>query len=122
MYEWRTTLLDLATLWDILILCHWCRRWKYLEIPNDKKILVEHYSEIDKKYILFHSLFGRRVNDVLSRAIAYAIGRIEHKDVELGITDNGFYIAYKGKIQINKIIAAIKTFQLNQNILSLWLA
>jgi len=65
------------------------------EIPNDKKLLVENYEENGKYYAIFHSLYGRRVNDALSRAVAYAIGRAQHRDVEIGINDNGFYVAAK---------------------------
>ena len=62
-------------------------------IPNDKLILVEHYSDQKDKKIVFHTLFGRRVNDCLSRAVAFVISRTSHKDVEVGINDNGFYIS-----------------------------
>jgi len=63
------------------------------EIPNNRKILIEHYQDENGKKIIFHSLFGRRVNDVLSRAIALAISRTQHNDVEMGISDNGFYLS-----------------------------
>jgi len=65
----------------------------FSEIPHDKKILVESYTENHRHYAVFHSLFGRRVNDCLSRAVAFAISRTQHRDVEIGITDNGFYVA-----------------------------
>ena len=63
------------------------------EIPSEKKILVENYIEDGKHYAIFHALYGRRVNDALSRAVAYAIARAQHRDVEVGINDNGFYVA-----------------------------
>ncbi len=61
-------------------------------MPADKTILIEHYNDGKDKKIIFHTLFGRRVNDCLSRAVAYAISHTMHKDVELGINDNGFFI------------------------------
>ena len=78
----------------------------YAEIPHDRKILIEYYSTRDRKYAIFHTLFGRRVNDCLSRAVAFAIGRTEHVDVEIGITDNGFYVAS------TKHFNALKAFKL----------
>lgn len=66
----------------------------FSEIPHDKKILVETYTENRRHYAVFHSLFGRRVNDCLARAVAFAISRTQHHDVEIGITDNGFYAAF----------------------------
>jgi ATP-dependent Lhr-like helicase len=79
------------------------------EIPNDKKLVVEHYTENDKKFVIFHSLCGRRVNDVLSRVIAYAAGKLEHRDIEVGISDNGFYLASNKKIQVMKAFGLIKS-------------
>jgi ATP-dependent helicase Lhr and Lhr-like helicase len=67
-------------------------QYSYSVIPNDKKIIIEHYEENNEKIIVFHTLFGRRVNDCLSRAVALAISKLEHKDIEIGIGDNGFYI------------------------------
>ncbi|MEK6932905.1 MAG: ATP-dependent helicase [Nanoarchaeota archaeon] len=79
------------------------------EIPNDKKILIEHYNEDNKKYVIFHALFGRRVNDCLSRAIAYAIGKLQHKDVEIGINDNGFFLSYEGNAQVLQAFKLLKS-------------
>jgi len=79
---------------------------KYLGVPSNKKILVENYRG-EKDYWVFHSLFGRRVNDALSRAIAFCLGRLGGRDVEIGISDNGFYVIGE-KIDKDKIIKAIK--------------
>jgi len=79
------------------------------EIPNDKKILIEHYNEDNKKYVIFNTLFGRRVNDCLSRALGYAIGKLQHKDVEIGINDNGFYLSYEGHVQVLQAFKLLKS-------------
>jgi len=52
------------------------------------------------------------VNDVLSRAVAYAISRTQHKDVEIGINDNGFYIASHKKIDVVRALKLIKANEL----------
>ncbi|MEK6874314.1 MAG: ATP-dependent helicase [Nanoarchaeota archaeon] len=62
-------------------------------IPHDKNILVEHLKTEDENKVIFHTLYGRRVNDCLSRAVAFVLSRQEHKDIEVGISDNGFFIA-----------------------------
>lgn len=64
----------------------------YAEIPHDKKLVIEHYDDSKNKYIIFHSLFGRRTNDVLSRALAFILTKMTGKDIEINITDNGFYL------------------------------
>jgi ATP-dependent helicase Lhr and Lhr-like helicase len=83
-------------------------QYLYAGFPHDKKLIVEFYNsgvKGEKKYVIFHSLFGRRVNDVLSRAVAYAVYKIHHKDVEVGISDNGFYLAFPSDKHINAIRA-----------------
>jgi len=67
-------------------------QFNYTKIPHEKKILIESYKG-EKNYIIFHSLYGRRVNDALSRALAYLIGQKVGRDIEIGISDNGFYFA-----------------------------
>ncbi|MFA5175900.1 MAG: ATP-dependent helicase [Candidatus Nanoarchaeia archaeon] len=85
-------------------------------IPNPKELIIEFLKEDEKNYVIFHSLYGRRVNDVLSRAIAFAISRIQHKDVEIGISDNGFYIASPEdrKIQVLRAFKYIKSSELRK--------
>ncbi len=83
------------------------------KIPSDKKILIEHYTdEHENKYVIFHALFGRRVNDCLSRGLAFAIGRTQHRDVEMGITDNGFYLRFEKKVQPLRAFKLLKAAEL----------
>ncbi len=82
----------------------------YSTIPSNTRIIVEHYTdEKGFRYSIFHSLFGRRVNDCLSRAIGFAIGRTQHKDVEIGISDNGFYVKTMGKVDVMRAFKMLKS-------------
>ncbi len=81
--------------------------------PSDRKILIEHYTDDKQNKIIFHTLFGRRVNDVLSRAVAFAISRMEHRDVEIGMNDNGFYIGFPKKINAVKALKTLKSDKLD---------
>ncbi len=76
-------------------------------IPDDKVIAVEKFKE-EKEYLVFHTLYGRRVNDALSRAYAYAAARLRYRDVEIGIGDNGFFIAGED-LNADKIIEWVKS-------------
>jgi len=78
----------------------------FSEIPDEKTILIEKFKE-EKEYLVFHSLYGRRVNDALSRAYGFAAARLRHRDVELGISDNGFFIAAE-KLDEKKIIEWVR--------------
>ena len=68
-------------------------QYNFSKIPSDKRITIETFVDRGRTYVLFNALFGRRVNDCLSRALAYVIGKSQHRDVEIGVTDNGFYLA-----------------------------
>lgn len=89
-------------------------QFNFTEVPSDKKIIIEHYTEDKRKYAIFHTLFGRRVNDCLSRAVAFAVGRQQHKDVEVGISDNGFYIGYDKGVNALKAFKALEPKHLRQ--------
>jgi len=67
-------------------------QYNYSKIPHEKRMLIEFYKG-DKNYVIVHSLYGRRVNDALSRGLAYLIGQKTKRDIEIGISDNGFYFA-----------------------------
>ena len=61
-------------------------------VPNDKLILIEVFNEGSKTNIVFHTLFGRRVNDALSRACAYVLSNLVGSNVKVTVTDNGFML------------------------------
>jgi ATP-dependent Lhr-like helicase len=89
-------------------------QFRFIGMPSDKKIIVEHFKEENREYIIFHTLFGRRVNDCLSRAMAFAIGRLQHRDVEIGITDNGFYLGTSKNISVMKALKALEPKRLRK--------
>ncbi len=71
----------------------------YVGIPSNKRLLVEFYTGFGgRKFVVFHSLFGRRVNDALSRAVAYVIAKKYKRDVMISVSDNGFYLSSEGKM------------------------
>ncbi len=84
-------------------------QFHFSEIPSDKKIVVETYIDRGRTYVIFHTLFGRRVNDCLSRALAYVIGKSQHRDVEVGVTDNGFYLSAEKQFNALRAFEQLKT-------------
>ncbi|MFA5070818.1 MAG: ATP-dependent helicase [Candidatus Pacearchaeota archaeon] len=87
-------------------------QFNYLEIPNSEILLVERYNS-QKHYLIFHSMYGRRVNDALSRAIGFLLGRAGGRDIELGINDNSFYVAGE-KMNIEKVMNFLKPENLEE--------
>ncbi len=93
-------------------------QFQYTVIPSNTLLVIENYNDEKEHHLIFHSLYGRRVNDCLSRAIAYIISRTHHFDVEIGINDNGFFIKTPKNIKIDKALKVLKTSKL-KNVLKL---
>jgi len=74
-------------------------QYLFSHIPSNRRLLVEYYTGFGgRKFVVFHTLFGRRVNDALSRALAYIIAKKFKRDVMISVSDNGFYLSSEGKI------------------------
>jgi ATP-dependent Lhr-like helicase len=87
----------------------------FSRVPDGANMIVEKFKE-EKEVLIFHSSYGRRVNDALARAYAYAAGKFRHRDVEIGVGDSGFFIAGE-ELNEKKIINAINSKNL-KNVLS----
>ncbi|MDR2966848.1 MAG: ATP-dependent helicase [Methanobacteriaceae archaeon] len=71
----------------------------YAVIASNNKLLLEYYTGFGgRKFLIFHSLFGRQVNDALSRAIGYIIAKEKKIDITISISDNGFYLSSDKKM------------------------
>ncbi len=84
-------------------------QYHFSNIPSSQKIVIETYADRGRTYVIFHTLYGRRVNDCLSRALAYVIGRSQHRDVEMGITDNGFYLSAEKNFTAARALDLLKS-------------
>lgn len=91
------------------------QQYEYAEIPHKNKLLVEYYKDSKgKQHRFFHTVYGRRVNDALSRALGYLVGKYSKRDVEVGVTDNGFYLASFYKMQVNRAFRELKSSNLEE--------
>ena len=71
----------------------------YAQIPHKQKLLVEYYTGFGgRKFAVFHSLFGRKTNDAIARAVAYVASDRNKRNITISITDNGFYLSSEGKM------------------------
>ncbi|MDE1833186.1 MAG: ATP-dependent helicase [Candidatus Micrarchaeota archaeon] len=73
------------------------------EVPNNELLLIESTSDPEegKNYIVFHSLYGRRINDALSRAFGIELSEMLDTDIGVMINDNGFVLSAEDSIKIN---------------------
>ena len=79
--------------------------------PSHKKLLIERVREGRKLHLIFHALFGRRVNDALSRALAYLFNRNLGRTVLITVNDNGFMLTVPriGEEKIKEILSNLNS-------------
>jgi len=66
---------------------------RHIPLPCYNYIVYERFKDENGSHLIFHCVFGRRVNEALSTALAYAMARFSHRDVEITATDNGFMLS-----------------------------
>ncbi len=83
-------------------------QYRYVKIiPTHRKIVVEITRDLKgRKLIVFHTIFGRRVNDALSRLFAIVLGKLLRTDVRITVSDNGFslMISKERNLDVEKLI------------------
>ena len=78
---------------------YFVEQFKYAQIPTNRRLVIEYYTGFgDRKFVIFHTLYGRKVNDAISRAVAYIVARRYNINVTISISDNGFYLSSDGVI------------------------
>jgi len=72
--------------------------------PGDRRLVIEGYRDgRDNFNLIFHFCFGRRVNDALSRAYAYAIGKHHDVNVSVSLSDDDFMLTIPKEIPLKGI-------------------
>jgi len=82
-------------------------QFKFALIPKENEILIEDTRDLEKRrFIVFHALFGRRVNDALSRAFAFILSNKYSCDIAITISDNGFafHLPYSYEIEFEEVL------------------
>lgn len=92
------------------------KKFNVKKLPSDKVILVENFIDEDNNQnIVFHTLFGRRVNDALSRAFAYALTKKIERSVKVSISDNGFILTIPPEILEQKFYSLFEIKKMSKN-------
>ncbi|MBU1940038.1 ATP-dependent helicase, partial [Candidatus Micrarchaeota archaeon] len=93
---------------------YFSEQFRFSKIPHRGRLLIEQYREGDTTHLIFHSLFGRRTNDALSRAYAFALSKMMHRDIEMTMNDNGFVLSSSHKMPLDKALTAVKSSELRK--------
>src|SRR5438552_3602668 len=77
-------------------------------LPTDRQVLLEGYLDVKgNRNVIFHFPFGRRVNDALSRAFAFAVTEANHTNVRVSVTDDNFMITVPRRIELKGLTKLI---------------
>lgn len=82
------------------------------EMPSDKNIVIENFVDgYGKQNIIFHSMFGRRINDALSRAYANAAKALINSNVLVTVNDSSFMLtlASSAKIDVKTLLKRLNS-------------
>ena len=76
-------------------------------VPGDDLVLIEYFRGEDERGervwgIVFHTLYGRRANDALSRAYASVLSSMIGVPVRVAVSDNGFMLSIPGYVKLDK--------------------
>jgi ATP-dependent Lhr-like helicase len=89
------------------IYSYFLEQYRYSLIPGKDEILVEETRDLEgRRFLVFHSLYGRRTNDALSRGIAILLVEQIRHSVGVIISDNGFalHLPEHRKVDVDKLL------------------
>ncbi|MFH0972205.1 MAG: ATP-dependent helicase [Candidatus Micrarchaeota archaeon] len=67
---------------------------------SEKQLIIEEFLSEGKRHFIFHSLFGRRVNEVLAKVLAARISHRINRNVVISLNDNGFVLTMSRAINV----------------------
>ena len=89
--------------------------YKYTNIiPSHRKIVIEETRDLRvRRLYVFHCIFGRRINDALSRLFAVIVGKKLRTDVRITVNDNGFSLILPKDMKIDTEKLMKETFSID---------
>ncbi|ACV24385.1 ATP-dependent helicase [Methanocaldococcus fervens] len=76
---------------------------KFAIVPDDEKILIEHFEEEKRGYYIFHFVAGRRANEAIARAFANYISKMKKCNVRISVNDYGFALILPKNRKIKRV-------------------
>ena len=90
----------------------------YNDFHSRSNLIIESFKlkgEMGFNYV-FHTVFGRRVNNVLARALAHIISKNEGIDIRIIVDDHGFVLHLPYKIDIRRYVKSLTSKSLRREI------
>jgi len=80
------------------------------DLPTDRSVLLEGYIDVKgNRNVIFHFPFGRRVNDALSRAYAFAVTEAHRTNVRVSVTDDNFMLTVPKRIELKGLARLVSS-------------
>ena len=87
------------------------------DLPTDRQLLLEGYIDVKgNRNVIFHFPFGRRVNDALSRAYAYAVTEAYATNVRVSVTDDNFMLTIPKRVEIESLVPLVTSAALEDTL------
>jgi ATP-dependent Lhr-like helicase len=99
---------------SLAIYDYFLQQYQFADIPHEGRVVIEQIKDGNSTNFMFHTLFGRRVNDALSRSYAFALGRSIRKDVNILLGDNGFALQFSGRVSIEKLLGMVHAWNIEE--------
>jgi len=85
------------------------------DMPTDKNLILEGYRDVRGNFsIIFHFCFGRRVNDALSRAYAFALTKKEGINVSVSLSDDNFMLTLPKEVPLESVVGLVTPANLEE--------
>ena len=85
------------------------------KIPTDSRLIIEGYVDASgNKNAVFHFPFGRRVNDALSRAYAFALSEKLKCNITVSVTDDSFMLTVPRNFQLGEMSGLVSSDNLER--------
>ncbi len=85
----------------------------FARVANSDQLLIEKVTDEDDKYTVVHTLYGKRTNDAISRAVALLLSKLHNVDIEIAINDNGFLLKSKKHLSVKKGLTLLASDKLD---------
>ncbi len=80
------------------------------DVPTDETLLIEGYLDAKgNRNLVFHFSFGRRTNDALARAYAFALSNHLACNARISVTDDNFMVTLPKKVDLEEVAGLVRS-------------
>jgi len=82
-------------------------------MPTDQQIIVEGYVDPqNRRSLIFHAAFGRRINEALARGYAAKLAARHHAQARFAVTDDAFMVTLPRRLEPSEAVGLLRSDEL----------